>query len=67
MSDTVTRGMPMSEVNVVKGGLTLAVIAAICTALVALTFALTKDRIVANEKAWLERNLQPALSGLFFR
>ena len=60
------RGMPMSEVNVVKGGLTLAVIAAICTALVALTFALTKDRIVANEKAWLERNLQPALSGLFF-
>jgi electron transport complex protein RnfG len=58
--------MPMSEVNVVKGGLTLAVIAAICTSLVALTFALTKDRIVANEKAWLERNLQPALSGLFF-
>ena len=56
----------MSEVNVVKGGLTLAVIAAICTALVALTFALTKDRIVANEKAWLERNLRPALSGLFF-
>jgi electron transport complex protein RnfG len=58
--------MPMSEVNVVKGGLTLAVVAAICTALVAMTFTLTKDRIVANEKAWLERNLQPALSGLFF-
>ena len=56
----------MSEVNVVKGGVTLAVIAAICTALVALTFALTRDRIVANEKAWLERHLQPALSGLFF-
>lgn len=56
----------MSEVNVVRGGITLAVIAAICTALVALTFALTRDRIVANEKAWLERNLQPALAGLFF-
>jgi electron transport complex protein RnfG len=58
--------MPMSEVNVVKGGLTLAVIAAICTALVAMTFTLTKDRIVANEKAWIERNLQPALAGLIF-
>ena len=56
----------MSDVNVAKGGITLAVIAAICTALIALTFALTKDRIVANEKAWLERNLQPALAGLFF-
>ena len=56
----------MTDVNVAKGGITLAVIAAICTALVALTFALTRDRIVANEKAWLERNLQPALSGLFF-
>ena len=58
--------MAMTEVNVIKGGVTLAVIAAICTALVALTFALTRDRIVANEKAWLERNLQPALAGLFF-
>jgi len=56
----------MSDVNVAKGGITLAVIAAICTALVALTFALTRDRIVANEKAWLERNLLPALSGLSF-
>jgi len=58
--------MPMSDVNVIKGGVTLAVIAAVCTALVALTFALTRDRIVANETAWLERNLQPALAGLFF-
>ncbi len=56
----------MSDINVVKGGLTLAVIAAICTMLVALTFVMTKDRIIANEKAWLERSLQPALSGLFF-
>ena len=41
-------------------------IAAICTALVAATFMLTKERIAANEQAWLERNLRPALSGLSF-
>jgi electron transport complex protein RnfG len=49
-----------------RSGITLAVIAAICTALVALTYRLTADRIVANEQAWLERSLQPALSGLFY-
>lgn len=52
--------------NVVKGGATLAVIAALCTTLVALTFAVTEERIEANEQAWLERSLEPALSGLFF-
>ncbi len=52
--------------SVVKGGITLAVIAAICTALVAVTYTATADRIEANEQAWLERSLQPALSGLFF-
>lgn len=52
--------------SVVKGGATLAVIAALCTTLVALTFAVTEERIEANEQAWLERSLQPALSGLFF-
>lgn len=56
----------MSDGSVMKGGLTLAAIAATCTALVALTFTLTRDRIIANEQAWLERNLEPALSGLFF-
>ena len=49
-----------------RSGVTLAVIAAICTALVALTYRLTAERIVANEQAWLERSLQPALSGLFY-
>lgn len=49
-----------------RSGITLAVIAAICTALVALTYRLTAERIVANEQAWLERSLQPALSGLFY-
>lgn len=56
----------MNDSAVVKGGLTLAVIAAICTVLVAATHRLTADRIVANEQAWLERSLQPALSGLFY-
>ncbi|MBT8089146.1 MAG: electron transport complex subunit RsxG [Gammaproteobacteria bacterium] len=49
-----------------RSGVTLAVIAAVCTALVALTYRLTAERIVANEQAWLERSLQPALSGLFY-
>jgi len=56
----------MSERAVWKSGVTLAVIAAFCTALVALTWQLTAERIEANKKAWLERSLQPALAGLFF-
>ena len=52
--------------SVIKGGITLAIIAAFCTALVAVTYTATADRIEANEQAWLERSLQPALSGLFF-
>lgn len=56
----------MSDSSVVKSGATLAVIAAVCTALVAFTYQLTDERIQANEQAWLEMSLQPALSGLFF-
>lgn len=56
----------MSDTTVMKSGVTLAVIAAICTALVALTYQSTEQRIAANERAWLERSLQPALSGLFY-
>lgn len=52
--------------SVMKSGATLALIAAICTALVAATYHLTVDRIAANQKALLEQSLQPALSGLFF-
>lgn len=51
---------------IIRNGVTLAVIAAICTAMVALTYQLTSDRIEDNRKAWLERSLQPALAGLFF-
>lgn len=56
----------MGEQSVIKGGITLAAIAAICTTLVAFTYQLTDERIAANEQAFLEQSLQPALSGLFF-
>ncbi len=46
--------------------MTLAIIAAFCTSLVAITWQLTAERIASNKKEWLERNLQPALAGLFF-
>lgn len=52
--------------SVIKSGLTLAGIAAICTSLVATTYHLTADRIAANDKALLERSLHPALSDLFY-
>lgn len=54
----------MSTARTLRGGVTLALIAAICTALVAGTWALTEARIAANEKARLERSLKPALAGL---
>ena len=52
--------------NLLKSGLTLAAIAAICTAAVAATYQLTRDRIAANEQALLEASLEPALSGVDF-
>jgi electron transport complex protein RnfG len=52
--------------SIVKSGLTLAAIAAVCTSLVATTYHLTADRIAANDKALLEQSLQPALSDLFY-
>lgn len=56
----------MTDRPVWKSGITLAVIAAVCTALVALTWQLTEQRIEDNRTAWLERSLEPALAGLFF-
>ena len=56
----------MNDQTVVKTGMTLALIAAICTTLVAATFQVTKHRIAANEKALLEQSLQPALAGLSY-
>jgi electron transport complex protein RnfG len=52
--------------GVLRGGVTLALIAAICTAIVAATYLVTTDRIVANQKAWLERRLQPVLADVSF-
>lgn len=56
----------MSDQSVIKTGMTLAAIAAVCTALVAATYQLTEDRIAANEKALLEQSLQPALAGVVY-
>ena len=56
----------MSNSSVLKSGITLATIAVICTTLVATTWHVTRDRIAANEQAWLEQSLQPALAGVFF-
>ncbi len=47
--------------GVAKRGTTLAAIAAICATLVAATYQLTAARIAANEQAWLENSLKPAL------
>lgn len=55
-----------ADSSVLKSGVTLAAIAAICTALVATTYHLTVDRIAANDKALLEQSLHPALSDIFY-
>lgn len=49
-----------------KSMLTLGLIAAICTALVAVTWQLTRERIAENQQALLEQSLQPALAGIEF-
>jgi len=49
-----------------KSGLILAVMAAVCTGLVAVTYHQTAPRIAANERAYLEQSLQPALAGISY-
>jgi len=44
--------------------MTLAIFAAICTAFVAGTYQMTRERIAANARELLERSLEPALGGL---
>jgi electron transport complex protein RnfG len=56
----------VADAPVIRGGVTLAAIAAVCTALVAITFELTDDRIEANAQAWLEQSLLPVLAGISF-
>jgi len=47
-------------------GAILAVLAAICSALVAVTHSTTAPRIAANAQAYLEQSLQPVLEGLTY-
>ena len=56
----------MADVPVIRGGVTLAAIATVCTVLVAITFELTDERIEANAQAWLEQSLLPVLAGISF-
>jgi Na+-translocating ferredoxin:NAD+ oxidoreductase subunit G len=49
-----------------SSGIVLAVVAAICTALVAVTHRLSAPRIAENEKAYLEQSLRPALANVFY-
>ena len=51
---------------ITRSGITLAAIAAVCTALVATTWRLTVGRIAANEQAYLEASLSPALAGVSY-
>jgi Na+-translocating ferredoxin:NAD+ oxidoreductase subunit G len=52
--------------SVWSSGIVLAVVAAICTALVTITQRMTAPRIAENEKAYLEQSLRPALAGVFY-
>ena len=56
----------MPDATVIRSGLTLTTMAALCTALVAFTHEMTDERIADNERAWLEQSLQPALEGVEF-
>ncbi len=56
----------MADRSVWKSGVTLAVVAAVCATLVTVTWQITEKRIATNKTAWLERSLEPALTGLFF-
>jgi electron transport complex protein RnfG len=49
-----------------SSGIVLAVVAAICTALVTITHRMTAPRIAENEKAYLEQSLRPALADIFY-
>ena len=50
--------------SVWPGSLILGGLAAVCTALVAVTHSATAPRIAANEQAFLEQSLKPVLEGI---
>jgi len=54
------------NVSVWTSGLILGGLAAVCTALVALTHSTTAPRIAANQQAFLEQSLQPVLAGISY-
>jgi electron transport complex protein RnfG len=49
-----------------SSGIVLAIVAAVCTALVTITHRLSAPRIAENEKAYLEQSLRPALANVFY-
>lgn len=49
-----------------RAGLSLAVVAAVCAAIVALTWSLTAGRIAANRQAMLEQQFRPVLEGVAY-
>jgi electron transport complex protein RnfG len=55
-----------SSTQVWSSALILAALAAICTALVAITYRAAAPRIAANEQAYLEQSLAPVLAGLSY-
>ena len=55
-----------SRQGILVSGMTLTLIAAICTVLVAATYQFTVERIADNQRAFLEQSLEPALSGVFY-
>ena len=56
--------MTGQDSSIWAGGAILAALAAVCTALVAVTHSATASRIAANEQAYLEQSLQPVLEGI---
>lgn len=58
--------MTADNSSVIRSGLILTVLAAICTALVAFTHSATAPRIAANEQAYLEARLKPVLGEIEF-
>lgn len=52
--------------STLSSGLTLALVAAICTALVAVTWSVTRPRIAENEQSYLQDSLSPALADIYY-
>ena len=52
--------------RVVRTAMTLAAVAALCAGIVAGTYSMTRERIAANERAYVEARLAPALGDLSY-